>query len=136
MVVDGDRVLDDLLRFEVTQVDDGHSGVRLVVDEHELAVVVAAGLGERGVVRVRPGDLLIADVALGEDSIGSPVAVSPALPGLRGENADGLQETHGRHADHEDLSGVAAGGEHDVRIDLAGWHVRQRRGGELLVGER
>ena len=47
-----DRVDDDLFGFEIAQVDHGEAGIGLVVDEQELAVVLALGFGDRRVVRV------------------------------------------------------------------------------------
>ena len=44
----------DLHRAEVLQADHGDARVGLVADEDEVAVVVALGLAERGVVHVAP----------------------------------------------------------------------------------
>jgi hypothetical protein len=41
VVADQVGVFDDLLGFKVAQVDDGDAGAGLVVDEEELAVIVA-----------------------------------------------------------------------------------------------
>ena len=64
-------------------------------------------------VGVAPAELLPVDVALGEDLVAD--AVAPALPRLGREDGDDAQ-AHRRHADHEHLPAVSAGGEHDVVV--------------------
>ena len=127
-----DRVDDDLLGFEVTQVDNGDTRVGLVVDEQELAVVLALGFGNGRVVRVTPGDFLAVDPALLEDGLGVFVE-AVALPGFRREDTDVLQDAHGRNAIHDDLAGLAARTEGEEFITLAGRDVGLRCSQQILL---
>jgi len=86
---------DDLLGGEVLQVDHGHARAGLVADEEVLAVVVARGLGQRGVVGVRPGLGLAVAIAAGEHGLGL-IVEAVALPGLGGEHGDVLEDAHRR----------------------------------------
>ena len=61
VVTESGGVLDDLLDFEVAQVDDGHAGVGLVVDEQKVTIVVTVGLAQRRVMGVGPGERLTID---------------------------------------------------------------------------
>ena len=123
VVVDGIRVLDQLLGLEVAQIDHRQAGVGLVVDEHELAVVLALRLRDVGVVRVAPLQLAaVGHVAALQDFVGR-TAETVALPRLGGEHGQHFQDAHRRHADDQHLPGLAAGREHDVRVGLAGRHV-------------
>ena len=122
VVRDHELVDHDLLGLEVPKIDHGDARVRLVVDEEELAVVVAVGLGERRVVRVAPEDLLVVHLALGEHVHRLLGAEAPALPGLGGEHGDDLEEPHRGHPDHQDLPGVAARREQQVVVHLTGRH--------------
>ena len=73
--------------------------LRLVVDEEELAVVVAVGLATGRVVGVGPGDRRCRPLSpLGEHRFGV-VAEAVALPRLGREDADDLEHAHRRHAD-------------------------------------
>jgi hypothetical protein len=114
-----DRVDDDLLGFEVTQVDDREAGIGLVVDEQELAVVLALGFGNSRVVRVAPGDFLAVDHALLEHGFGILV-VAVALPRFRREHADILQDAHGRNAVNDDLPGLSPRAENHELVALSG----------------
>ena len=129
----GDRVLDDLLGLEVLQVDHGDARMGLVVDEDELAVVVAGRLRERRVVGVRPVDWLVGSrVAGGQDVLGADRADAPALPRLGREDADDLEQAHRRQADHEHLPAVAARAEHHVLVVRATGHVGLQRGRHVV----
>jgi hypothetical protein len=97
----------DLLGDEVREVDDRDPRVGLVVDEDELAVVVAGGLGQRRVVHVGPRDVAAGAVATGEHALGL-IAVAVALPRLGREHADVLEDAHARHADHDEVAAVTA----------------------------
>ena len=117
----------------VAKIDDRDAGVDLVVDEHELAVVVALRLGERRVVGVSPEIGLPARESLFEDLVAD--SVSPALPGLRRKDRDRPEQTHAREPDDEDLAGVPARGEHQILVFLPARQVRLRRGDQFLGPE-
>ncbi|TLD45613.1 MAG: hypothetical protein FAZ92_02125 [Accumulibacter sp.] len=103
-----DRVDDDLLGLEVAQVDHRQPRVRLVVDEQELAVVLALRLRDRRVVRVAPGDFLAVDPTLRQDGFRAFVE-AVALPGLGSEHTDVLENAHRGDAIDDHLPGLAAG---------------------------
>ena len=65
--------------------------IRLVVDEQELAVVLAFGLGDGRVVGITPGDRLAVDHALVQHGLGLFVE-AVALPGFGGEDTDILED--------------------------------------------
>ena len=98
---------DDLLGFEVAQVDHGEARVGLVVDEQELTVVLAFGFGHGRVVCITPVDFLAVDVALAQHGFRLFVKAI-TLPGFRREHADVLENAHGRNAIHQDLTRLAA----------------------------
>ena len=129
-----DRVDHDLLGLEVAQIDHGDARVGLVVDEEELAVILAVGLGNCRVVRIAPGDVLAVDLALCQHGLGVLV-VAVALPGLGGEYADVLEDAHRRHGVDDDLAALAAGTEGDEFVALAGRHIGFRRSQKVLLGK-
>ena len=97
MVVDRQRALDDLFSFEIAQIDHSQAGVGLVVDEDELAVVITLRFTQGRMVGIAPRQRLPADAARVEHlyTMTTGRAVSPALPRLRCEDGDGLEDTHG-----------------------------------------
>jgi hypothetical protein len=97
----------DLLGLHVPQVDDGDAGVRLVVDEQVLAVVVGVGLRQGRMMGVAPGEVAAFHATLGQHLVGLLGPGAPALPGLGREHTDHLQESHGGDPDDLDLPGLA-----------------------------
>jgi len=127
-----DRVDDDLLGLEVAQVDHRQPRVGLVVDEQELAVVLALRLGDRRVVRVAPGDVLAVDPALRQDGFRAFVE-TVALPRLGSEHTDVLENAHRGDAIDDHLPGLAAGREGDELVALAGRYVGLGRSQDVLL---
>ncbi len=117
VVAERERVLDDLLGFPVAQIDDTDASVDLVVDEEPLPVIVPVGFREGRVVGVAPEVGLALGEAGFEDFVAD--AETPALPGLGGEDGDGAEQAHAGETDRKDLSGVPAGGEHDILVLVA-----------------
>ncbi len=76
VVADDVGVLDDLLGLEVAQIDHGDAGAGLVVDEQQLAVVVAGRLAQRGVMGVAHANRLAIHVAAVQHVLGAQVADS------------------------------------------------------------
>ncbi|EXI83786.1 MAG: hypothetical protein AW11_04070 [Candidatus Accumulibacter regalis] len=127
-----DRVDDDLLGFEIAQVDHRQAWVGLVVDEQELAIVLTLGLRHRRVVRVTPGNVLAVDLALGKDRLRAFVKAI-ALPGFRREHTDVLEDAHRRHTIDDDLSRLATGRESDELVALSGRHIGLGGGEQVLL---
>ncbi len=137
VVADGDRVLDDLLHFKVAQVDDRHAGVGLVVDEQEVTVIVTVGLAEGRMMGVGPGERLAVDglTTLSQNFLRAQLAIAEALPRLRGEDGDLLQDAHRRQTNDVHLARLAAGGELIVLVVLAAGGVGLDRGGDVGRGQ-
>ncbi len=131
MIADQVGVLDDLLGFEVAQVDHGHAGARLVVDEQELAVIVAGRLAQGRVVGVAHADLGVADVAAVQDFLGVLGAVAVALPRFGRKDGDALEDAHRGDADDDNGAGLAAGHEEVVFVQLAAGRVGHHSGAHV-----
>ena len=58
------RVDDDLLGFEIVEIDNGDTGIGLVIDEQIASIILTIGLGDGGVVGITEVDLLALNVAL------------------------------------------------------------------------
>jgi len=132
------RQVEDLLGLEVAQVDHADAPVGAVVDVDPAAVVVAVGLRERRVVRVTPAQRLLVLRRVGallEDLLAPVGTEAVAGPGVGGEDGDGLEQLHRRHADDVDLAGVPTGGEHQVVVVFARGDVGGQRGLRLLPGQ-
>jgi hypothetical protein len=129
-----DRVDHDLLGLEVAQVDHRQARVGLVVDEQELAVVLAVGFGNGRMVGIAPGNVLAVDAALLQHVLRAFVEAI-ALPGLRREYADVLEDAHRGNRIDDHLARLTAGTEGDEFIALAGWHVSLRRRQQILLAQ-
>ena len=103
MVRDDEWVGDDLSRDEVLEIDDCDAGVRLIVDEEELPIVVAVGFAQSRMVCITPVQVLAASTAFGEHSVGL-VAISVPLPRLRRKHSDVLENSHAGDPDHDHLA--------------------------------
>jgi hypothetical protein len=71
---------------------------------------------------------------LGEDRLGL-VVEAVALPGLRRENTDVLQQPHRRDAVNDDLPGLPAGAENHEFVAPARGDIGLGRGKEILLGQ-
>ena len=101
VVVDEQRVFDDLFGFKVSKIDHRDACVGLVVDEEPISVVVAIGFRECGVVCVSPAVLFAADIAFVENFVSD--SESPPLPRFWSKHTDRAENAHGRHTNDEDL---------------------------------
>ncbi len=126
MIAVEDRVGDDLLGFEIAEIDDRQPAVRLVIDEEELTVILAPGLAQGGMVRIPPGERPPPDT--GGRARGRQRrllhAVAVALPRLGREDGDAAQDPHRWEPDRQHLPRVAARCKHDIFIELSRWCVR------------
>ncbi len=114
--------LQDLLRFEIPQIDTSESTVGIVVDEEPASIVLAIRFRQPGVVRISPA-------VLAEHL---PALVIEPISGTRigSEDGNGGDVAHGGHSGHKDLPAVTAGIEEVVLIQISGSHI----GGQGRVG--
>jgi hypothetical protein len=84
------------------------------------------------VVGVAVIEVLAVDAALGQDGLGF-VIEAVALPGLRGEDADVLQDAHGRDAVDDYLSALPAGAEGQVLVAPPGRGIGLGRRQDVLL---
>ena len=118
MVVDNLRVLDDLLRREIPQVENRDPGTGLLVDKAELAAVLAVLFAQSGAVRVVMAHDLVVD--LSPATTASVTLESPnPCHGSGVKTGIDLRQPHRGHTDHKHLTGMAAGGEHQELVHSA-----------------
>ena len=85
-------------------------------------------------VGVAEGDVLAADPALSQYRLGL-IVEAVALPGLRGEYRDVLEDTHRRDAVDHQVAALTAGTEHDELVPAAGGGIGLGRGQDVLLGQ-
>ena len=132
-----DRVLDDLLGLEVAQVDHRDAGRILVIDEQPLTIGLAIGLGQGRVMGIAPQHgfrLALDHGAFLQDALGL-VVEAVTLPGLGSEDADILQDAHGRNAVDDHLTALTTRAEHHELVDLAGRIVGLGGGHDVVFGQ-
>ena len=129
-----ERIDDNLLGLEIVQVHDCYAWIGLVVDEQVAAVVIAVGLGNRGMVGITVDDVLAVDAPLGQHGLGF-IIEAVALPWLRCEHRDVFENTHGRNAVDDNLTALTARAEDHVFITPAGWCIGFRCRQHVLFGQ-
>ena len=131
------RQLDDLVALHHVETDAADARVRLVVGEEVAPVVGAVGEGRMRMVQVAVGEgpapvlqelAILGRQAFGED-LQALVGLPPAGGAVAVEHRDAHQLAHRGQADDADLAGLAAGEEHVVLVELAGFDL-------VLVGDR
>jgi hypothetical protein len=86
-------------------------------------------------VRVAPVEGFAVDIAARQDRGRLFRARTVALPWLRRENGDFLQDAHRGQTDHQHLAGVAAGSEHVVLVWRATRGVGHQGGTDVVLAQ-
>ena len=110
---------EDLVRFEIVQIDPRDPIVGVVVYEQPAAIVFGIGLRKRRVMHIAPGEIAQHFLRFLVESITGAR--------IRREHWNGDDVAHRWNACDEDLAGVSAGIEKIVFILLAGGDVTGER---------
>jgi len=129
------RIGHNLNRTEGLEVDNRHTRIGFIIDKEVLAVVFTIGFGKCRMMGISPGYFPASNAALVEDFHTFNITIAISLPGFRTENRNIFQQSHGRHAISNHLSGLPPGRKDIILIQFPGRGVSFGCGQHVLLGE-
>ena len=96
MVIQENRVLDNLFRLEIPQINNSYPAISLIIDKEVVPIIIAFSFTQGWMVSIRPSEWLTIYVQATTGCVkgGAFHAIAITLPWIRRKDSDFLQYAH------------------------------------------